>query len=89
VKNMTKSEAITTLAACAPLAQLAQRLAAQGVNIELTEQDRAALGRFRVIWWDDWDFLEDPNVPLEAGLTPVLLNLLNAKANLEMERMRW
>jgi hypothetical protein len=58
----------------------------QGLNIELTVDDKAALRGFRVIWWDDWDFLDDPNLPSEAGLSPTLLSLLEEKAKFGLSK---
>ena len=63
---MKRIEAIALLAGCVPLAE---RLAAQGVNIELTEQDRAALAGFHQVWlYEDGWWLDDPDIHRQAGL---------------------
>jgi hypothetical protein len=56
-------DAVALLAACVPLAN---RLAVQGVNIELTE---AALVGFRRVWsYDEGFWLDDPDIHRQAGL---------------------
>lgn len=63
---MKRIEAITLLAGCVPLAD---RLAAQGVNIPLTEADRAALEGFNQVWlYEDGWWLDDPDIHRQAGL---------------------
>ena len=63
---MKRIEAMALLAACK---LLADRLAAQGVNIELTNADRAALAGFNQVWsyHEGW-WLDDPNIHRQAGL---------------------
>jgi hypothetical protein len=63
---LKRIEAIARLAACIPLAQ---RLAYQGVNIELTEADRAALEGFHEVWlYEDGWWLDDNDIHRQAGL---------------------
>lgn len=63
---MKRQEAILLLAACKPLAD---RLAALGVNIELTDVDRAALAGFSWVWrYNDGWWLEESDVRWQAGL---------------------
>lgn len=66
-KQMKRIEAIVLLAACKPLAE---RLAAQGVNIELTDADRAALAGFNQVWdYNEGYWLSDSDdVHRQAGL---------------------
>lgn len=63
---MKREEAIVLLAICKPLAD---RLAAQGVNIELTDAERSALTGYKRVWsYNDGWWLDDPNVHRQAGL---------------------
>ena len=63
---MKRIEAIMLLAACKPLAD---RLAAQGVNIELTDADRAALAGFNQVWsYDEGWWLGDHDIHRATGL---------------------
>lgn len=62
---MERIEAIALLAGCV---SLANRLAALGVNIELTQEDRATLAGFNKVWlYEDGYWLEE-NIHREAGL---------------------
>lgn len=60
---MKRAEAIALLTACVPLAD---RLAALGINIELTAEYRLALAGFNKVWLADW--LDDPDIHRQAGL---------------------
>jgi hypothetical protein len=63
---LKRIEAIARLSACIPLAQ---RLAYQGINIELTEADRAALEGFNQVWqYNEGWWLDDNDVHRQAGL---------------------
>lgn len=63
---MKRIEAINLLAACKPLAD---RLASQGVSIELTDADRAALIGFNKVWlYNEGWWLDDPDIHRQAGL---------------------
>lgn len=64
---MKRIEAIALLAGCVPLAD---RLASIDVNIELTEQDRAALAGFNQVWlYEDGWWLDDSDIHRQAGLS--------------------
>ncbi len=81
---MKRIEAITLLAGCVPLAD---RLAAMGVNIELTDAERAALANFNQVALDDW--LDDPDIHRQAGLGRADINALGFMAAQAMaEEMR-
>lgn len=64
---MKKAEAILLLAACKPLAD---RLAAQGVNIQLTSQEQAALAGFNKVWNynEGWWLSDTDDIHRHAGL---------------------
>ncbi len=84
---MKRIEAIARLSGCKPLAD---RLAALGVNIELTEQDRAALAGFNQVWlYEDGWWLEDPDIHRQAGLGQADINaLVFMAAKLQADNMR-
>lgn len=71
---MERNEAIALLAACKPLAD---RLAAQGVNIKLTNVDRIALDGFKRIWnYKGGFWLDDPETYRQAGLQKSDIHIL-------------
>jgi hypothetical protein len=72
---MKKTEVIAILTACRPLAD---RLAAQGIYIKLTDADRAILANFNLIALDDW--LNDPDIYKAAGLHQLDINTLGFEA---------
>ncbi len=79
--TVKRIEAIALLVACVPLAD---RLAAMGVNIELTEQDRTALAGFNKVWLADW--LDDPDIHRQAGLSRSDIGSLNFVAAMQTEK---
>lgn len=85
---MKRIEAMALLAACKPLAD---RLAGQGVNIELTDADRAALTGFKRVWsYDEGWWLDDPDIHRQAGLGRSDIGALSfiaaRKADLQIRR---
>jgi hypothetical protein len=60
---MGRSEAILLLGFCIILAR---RVAAEGVNIELSEEDRENLAGFNRVYKAGW--LDDPDFHRQAGL---------------------
>lgn len=84
---MKRIEAIVLLAACKPLAN---RLATLGVNIELTDADRAALAGFKQVWlYDEGWWLGDGDIHRQAGLQRSDIGALNFVATRKAdERMR-
>jgi hypothetical protein len=72
---MKRIEAIALLAGCVPLAD---RLAAQGVNIQLTDADRTALAGFNQVWlYEDGWWLDDSDIHRQAGLDRSDIGALN------------
>lgn len=81
---MKRPEVIAFLSACKPLAD---RLAAQGIYIELTDADRAILAKFNQLALEDW--LDDPDIARLAGLHQLDINMLGFEAARAMtEAMR-
>jgi hypothetical protein len=79
--KLSKSEAIALLAACAPPAG---KLAALGVNIELTQEDRAALAGFNQVWlYEDGWWLDDPDIHRQAGLSQSVIGALSFMAAMQ------
>ena len=79
---MKRAEIIAMLAACKPLAD---RLAAQGIYIELTDADRAILAKFNQLALEDW--LDDPSIAKAAGLHQFDINMLGFEAARAMEQI--
>ncbi len=81
---MTRNEAITILAWCIPLAA---KLDAQGVDIELTTEDRASLAGFKRVWITGW--LDDSDIYRQAELTHSdIAKLTYMAAQVQAEEMR-
>lgn len=81
---MTRTEAISLLAACVPLAN---RLTALGVDIPLTSKDRTALAGFNQVWFAEW--LDDPDIHRQAGLSSNDIWVLNfVVTQVQGEKMR-
>jgi hypothetical protein len=80
-------EAIVLLA----VSTLANRLAAQGVDIELTAADRAALEGFNQVWlYEDGWWLGDPDIHRQAGLGRDDIGALTFMlSRVQDEKMRW
>jgi hypothetical protein len=78
---MTKNEAIFFLLWCQPLAN---KLATQGIDIELTEEDQIALKGFCRVWAFGW--LEEFGFSWLAGLSVSEIELLTAKMLQEITR---
>lgn len=81
---MKRIEAIALLAACKPLAD---RLAAQGVNIELNDADRSALAGFNQVWQYNEGYLlsDSDNVHRQAGLSRSDIGALNFVAVMQAQ----
>ncbi len=81
---MKRIEAIALLVEYLPLAY---RLAAQGVDIELTDKERGVLAGFIRIW--QTALLSDPDIQREAGLdSHNMANLSYMAAQVQAEEMR-
>ena len=78
---MNKDEAITLLAACAPLAS---KLSDPGMDIELTEADRYVLAGFNKVRLAGW--LEDGYLHRQAGLLRSYVVILTAISIREEEK---
>lgn len=81
---MTREEAIALLAACH---QFAYKLGGQGVDIELTDEERVVLAGFIQVW--QAGLLDDPDIHTQAGLdSGDMANLSYMAAQVQAEEMR-
>ena len=84
---MERLEAIALLTACRPLAD---RLAAEGVDLQLTPDDLFNLRGFNEVWlYNDGNWLDDPVVRRQSGLSRSDIAMLHFIAGMQArEKMR-